>query len=51
MIGIIFGVFFLCLVLGIPIAMAMGFGTIFPALLDLGKSLIDLGKVRLQFTP
>ncbi|MCJ7835168.1 TRAP transporter large permease [Cuneatibacter sp. NSJ-177] len=34
MIGIIFGVFFLCLVLGIPIAMAMGFGTIFPALLD-----------------
>ena len=34
MIGLIFGVFFVCMILAVPIAIAMGFGTIAPALLD-----------------
>ena len=38
MLAIVFGVFFLFLVLAVPIAMAMGFATITPALIDPGFS-------------
>ena len=34
MTGLVFTVFFICIVLGIPLAMCMGYATILPALLD-----------------